>query len=349
MHPSSFIADAATGEARKVKLAGRRRLCKFAATTTHQLEELEEEEEEEEEQQEQKQQEEDDGKSSREILDDLTSRLDSLSVHKPNPTARPREEQLAPLLCNITSNPDDQSAEYGDTHAGAYSPLEISSSDEAATTITRRAEVKPQTTSVASAFTDYACGEVPRGKGKSKGTKDVGRIDRVSKASSFVDSDSDFDNDDEEEGTSSTPYAAKHVSRKAFARRPTKASTFRNNVYSSNDILGQEKENRGLVNNDSEDVGWEKTEDFKMEPTGTAATSKPYKLPGRIFKMLYPHQREGLRWLWVLHCRGTGGILGDDMGLGKTLQVRHAHLPFFHLYSFLQLFSVFLFNAISIH
>jgi len=285
----------------------------------------------------------------RDILDDLTTRLDSLSVHKTNPTARPREEQFAPLPCDITSDPDDQSAKDGVTHAGTSSPLQISSSDEAATTITRRAEVNPETTSVASAFTDYSCGEVPRGIGKSKGTKDVGRIDRVSKASSFVDSDSDFDNDEEEEGTSSTPYAAKHVSRKAFARRPTKASTFRNNVYSSNDILGQEKENRGLVNNDSEDVGWEKTEDFKMEPTGTAATSKPYKLPGRIFKMLYPHQREGLRWLWGLHCRGTGGILGDDMGLGKTLQVRHAHLPFFHLYSFLQLFSVFLFNAISIH
>ena len=149
MHPSSFIADAATGEARKVKLAGRRRLCKFAATTTHQLEELEEEEEEEE-QQEQKQQEEDDGKSSREILDDLTSRLDSLSVHKPNPTARPREEQLGPLLCNITVDPDDQSAEDG-AHTGASSPIQISSSDEAATTITRRAEVKPQSTSVASA------------------------------------------------------------------------------------------------------------------------------------------------------------------------------------------------------
>jgi DNA excision repair protein ERCC-6-like len=58
-----------------------------------------------------------------------------------------------------------------------------------------------------------------------------------------------------------------------------------------------------------------------MEPTGSAASSKPYKLPGTIFKILYPHQREGLQWLWVLHCRGTGGILGDDMGLGKTMQV----------------------------
>ena len=42
----------------------------------------------------------------------------------------------------------------------------------------------------------------------------------------------------------------------------------------------------------------------------------------KIGKMLYPHQREGLTWLWSLHCLGKGGILGDDMGLGKTMQVR---------------------------
>ncbi|KAK4264709.1 hypothetical protein QN277_025847 [Acacia crassicarpa] len=46
-----------------------------------------------------------------------------------------------------------------------------------------------------------------------------------------------------------------------------------------------------------------------------------YKLPGKIAKMLYPHQRDGLKWLWCLHCQGKGGILGDDMGLGKTMQI----------------------------
>lgn len=46
-----------------------------------------------------------------------------------------------------------------------------------------------------------------------------------------------------------------------------------------------------------------------------------YKLPGDIAKMLYPHQRDGLKWLWSLHCQNKGGILGDDMGLGKTMQV----------------------------
>ncbi|OIW18154.1 hypothetical protein TanjilG_31274 [Lupinus angustifolius] len=46
-----------------------------------------------------------------------------------------------------------------------------------------------------------------------------------------------------------------------------------------------------------------------------------FNLPSKIGKMLYPHQREGLKWLWSLHCLGKGGILGDDMGLGKTMQI----------------------------
>lgn len=49
-------------------------------------------------------------------------------------------------------------------------------------------------------------------------------------------------------------------------------------------------------------------------------TSK-YVLPSKIATMLYPHQRDGLRWLWSLHTQGKGGILGDDMGLGKTMQI----------------------------
>ncbi|CAO2044362.1 unnamed protein product [Urochloa humidicola] len=275
--PPPAAEPAAAEEAGKVKLAGRRRLCKLATATPQP-----------------------DHDSIRDILDDLTTRLDSLSVHKTTPAARPTERQLAPLPCAITvDDPDDQSAD-------ASSPLQISSSDEA-TAITRRAAgVKPEATSAASAFTAYA-------RGKGKGTKDAVRMSKA-------------DSDSEEEGTATAYAAAKHVTRK----RPPKASTFRNNGDSSDDGLGHEKENQGVVENDAEEVGWEKTEDFKMEPTGTAATSKPYKLPGRIFKMLYPHQREGLRWLWVLHCRGTGGILGDDMGLGKTMQVSAFLAGLFH-------------------
>jgi hypothetical protein len=268
----------------------------------------------------------DDAENIFDILDDLTTRFDSLSVQKPGPTERPRTQQLAPLPCAITLDDlDDQSADDGDAHPAASSPLQISSSDEATVT-TRRPQVKIETAAVSS---HYASDDV-RGKGKNKGTaKDVGRLNRVSKASSFVDSysDSGYDDCEEDQGTG-TAYAVKQVRNKALTRRPPKISTFRNNDV-SDDELGQEKENLGAAENNAEDVGWEKTEDFKMDPTGTAATSKPYKLPGKIFKMLFAHQREGLRWLWVLHCRGTGGILGDDMGLGKTMQVCHAQLPLF--------------------
>ncbi|KAF8404043.1 hypothetical protein HHK36_008920 [Tetracentron sinense] len=55
-----------------------------------------------------------------------------------------------------------------------------------------------------------------------------------------------------------------------------------------------------------------------------------YKLPSKIAKILYPHQRDGLKWLWSLHCRQTGGILGDDMGLGKTMQMCSFLAGLFH-------------------
>jgi DNA excision repair protein ERCC-6-like len=90
-----------------------------------------------------------------------------------------------------------------------------------------------------------------------------------------------------------TDYAVKQLRSKGFTRRPPNTPTFRNHGV-SDDKLGQEKENLGAAENNAEDVRWEKTEDFKMDPTVTAATSKPYKLPGKIFKMLFAHQREGL-------------------------------------------------------
>uniref|UniRef100_A0A1J3DHY9 Protein CHROMATIN REMODELING 24 n=1 Tax=Noccaea caerulescens TaxID=107243 RepID=A0A1J3DHY9_NOCCA len=55
-----------------------------------------------------------------------------------------------------------------------------------------------------------------------------------------------------------------------------------------------------------------------------------YTLPGKTATMLYPHQREGLKWLWSLHTQGKGGILGDDMGLGKTMQICSFLAGLFH-------------------
>ncbi|KAK7831062.1 protein chromatin remodeling 24, partial [Quercus suber] len=75
---------------------------------------------------------------------------------------------------------------------------------------------------------------------------------------------------------------------------------------------------------DGVDVLDDYADDSVVEDDGSITLNGPkscYKLPGKIAKMLYPHQSDGLRWLWALHCQGKGGILGDDMGLGKTMQI----------------------------
>uniref|UniRef100_A0ACD5VTP0 Uncharacterized protein n=1 Tax=Avena sativa TaxID=4498 RepID=A0ACD5VTP0_AVESA len=74
----------------------------------------------------------------------------------------------------------------------------------------------------------------------------------------------------------------------------------------------------------------EQLPDIEIEATVGSSRKPAYKLQARIFNSLYAHQREGLCWLWSLHCRGTGGILGDDMGLGKTMQVSAFLAGLFH-------------------
>ncbi|XP_015121805.1 DNA excision repair protein ERCC-6 [Diachasma alloeum] len=49
--------------------------------------------------------------------------------------------------------------------------------------------------------------------------------------------------------------------------------------------------------------------------------SNLFKLPKSLWKRLYPFQRVSVHWLWELHTRNLGGLLGDEMGLGKTVQV----------------------------
>ncbi|KAJ0040417.1 hypothetical protein Pint_27404 [Pistacia integerrima] len=81
----------------------------------------------------------------------------------------------------------------------------------------------------------------------------------------------------------------------------------------------KESDHSGVIN-----VLDDYTDESVSEDDGSISLSgqrSTYLLPGKIAKMLFPHQREGLRWLWSLHCQGKGGILGDDMGLGKTMQI----------------------------
>ncbi|VDP53273.1 unnamed protein product [Schistosoma margrebowiei] len=44
-------------------------------------------------------------------------------------------------------------------------------------------------------------------------------------------------------------------------------------------------------------------------------------VPGSVWCRLFDYQRKGVKWLWDLHQKGYGGIIGDEMGLGKTIQI----------------------------
>lgn len=46
-----------------------------------------------------------------------------------------------------------------------------------------------------------------------------------------------------------------------------------------------------------------------------------FKVPQSIWKNLYQYQKISVQWLWELHNRNVGGLMGDEMGLGKTVQV----------------------------
>ncbi|XP_050410492.1 DNA excision repair protein ERCC-6-like [Patella vulgata] len=67
-----------------------------------------------------------------------------------------------------------------------------------------------------------------------------------------------------------------------------------------------------------EDSGEEEEEE---EVSGLLQVGNGFYLYKDLYNRLYTHQKEGILWMWTLHKRKKGGILGDDMGLGKTIQV----------------------------
>ncbi|XP_038989186.1 protein CHROMATIN REMODELING 24 [Phoenix dactylifera] len=198
--------------------------------------------------------------SIRDILDDLTSRMDALSVEKP---------RSKPVSCVPEPEVEYESA------ASSLSPSSIKSSpgkDEEGETKKKEAVVKG---------------------------KAVGRSCA-------------FEDEEEEEVC---------VISETGGRRESSEGEGEDGLV---EVL--DDESVGVLSDDDEG------DCFTMAGTGSSK-SRMYKVPQRIAKMLYPHQRDGLKWLWTLHCTGSGGILGDDMGLGKTMQVAaflsglfHSHL-----------------------
>ncbi len=51
----------------------------------------------------------------------------------------------------------------------------------------------------------------------------------------------------------------------------------------------------------------------RKESKGVCTLDGGFQLPCELSDKMFPHQRDGVAWLWGLHKADAGGILGDDM------------------------------------
>ncbi|XP_021364793.1 DNA excision repair protein ERCC-6-like [Mizuhopecten yessoensis] len=65
----------------------------------------------------------------------------------------------------------------------------------------------------------------------------------------------------------------------------------------------------------------EESGESEGEDDGMVLVGNGFYLYRDLYNKLYDHQKAGVLWMWGLHKKRKGGILGDDMGLGKTIQV----------------------------
>ena len=65
----------------------------------------------------------------------------------------------------------------------------------------------------------------------------------------------------------------------------------------------------------------EKSEEDGKIYLGKDGEGSSISIPSHVGSLLFPHQVEGVKFLFENYQKGRGCVLGDDMGLGKTVQV----------------------------
>ncbi|XP_077213472.1 chromatin remodeling 24 [Tasmannia lanceolata] len=281
----------------KVKLQGRRRLCKLSSQPSDDVVD------------------DDDVPQIRDILNNLTSKLDSLSVEKKKPT-KPSHLSSFSLLSDSESS--DSSPLNLNPTLSVGSGLESSKWNSMSIGYELESSIgKP--ISIGSKFesckgTSMSTGselESCKGKPISIGSE----LESCKGTSMSIGS--------ELESTKGKPMS---IGSELESWKGTSMYISEDEdcvILSSGERLPcpRKKDSKTTI---SVDFGEDSIGDLANEDEGSitlSGSALTYTLTGKIAKILYPHQCDGLRWLWNLHCRHAGGILGDDMGLGKTMQV----------------------------
>ncbi|KAJ9556695.1 hypothetical protein OSB04_011309 [Centaurea solstitialis] len=240
----------------------------------------------------------DGGDEIRDILSNLSSRLECLSIEKRGrPVKQPPSSSNLAIKEKSTQQKPVETSELLDDENTSFS-ASFNQSDSS---------VKENTTFVVG----HRAGTMPNGfskntvcppsrKENNNGGYVKDQVGEVVSTKSFVRPQQNEDDDEDD---------CVVTSGKKFVQK----------VESTHGKLSQESDDSNkvyILKDDADD-----STSGKEMPFSLSNPKFSFTLPSKIANMLYPHQREGLKWLWSLHCRGKGGILGDDMGLGKTMQI----------------------------
>ncbi|KAL0429201.1 UNVERIFIED_CONTAM: protein CHROMATIN REMODELING 24 [Sesamum radiatum] len=252
------------------------------------------------------------GNEIRDILNDLSARLEILSIEKKR--VPKKVDPMEDFQESTRSKLHDLTIKEGvpEYHNAASSYL--LSSDSLDNTIESKvgsivtSELQKGKTSISKGKDDTCAGKANRTLYKCEGLDNDGLMRAHVKSASSTGSQA-YNYSGEVEGFDTGDYVA-------FSKKDTVRQVDR-----------RQEKIIDVSDNESDEVTVleDHVDDFTL--SGPKST---YKLPGTLAKMLYPHQREGLKWLWSLHCKGKGGILGDDMGLGKTMQICSFIAGLFH-------------------
>lgn len=260
------------------------------------------------------------------ILDDLTSKLGTMSIKKKKDSQISDFESVKPSFSLISDLSESSSKAGADSLSDRQGNVGFSIPEEKASNVfagergERVSHVgKQQPFPGQQHYVAKSEGYRPdynldRGKGKleevDRSLKTTRHVEVSEKLRSVGRSNAarlrDLDDDDDDDCVVLTGKKAAEM--KIHLEKPTKPARSRNTAT----YAYEEKV--------SEDEG-------SITFTGPKSS---YTLRGKIATILYPHQREGLKWLWSLHIQEKGGILGDDMGLGKTMQICSFLAGLFH-------------------
>lgn len=159
-------------------------------------------------------------------------------------------------------------------------------------------------------------------------TEDPYYLDRDSSGSEYVPSDreldsaSDKDSEYQPQIKKKCPSVGVHTNITKNKRKPNSKPLNLDKVVDDGVMENYKSRLKAYYDSLEQSLAFSKNDDDDEEDKVDYHLVKgKLKIPIDTWNKLYSYQQEAVKWLWKLHKKPTGGILGDEMGLGKTVQI----------------------------